>query len=1137
MSGNEEQTRRPLADTETGVDWARKLSPGTLLAGRYRIVSVLGMGGMGVVYRAWDEELDADVAVKVLRPDLGTDPELVERFRRELLLARQVSHRNVVRIHDIGESDGLRFMTMRYVEGRSLLQVLEKEGRLSPERAVHIVRQLALALQHAHEAGVVHRDLKPGNVLLEADDTAYITDFGVARSLAGDGLTRVGAVVGTPDYLSPEQVCGEPVDGRSDLYALGIVFYEMLTGELPFRGDSQAEVVAQRIVGRVRDLRDVGVEVPAFVQRVIRRCLERSPSRRYASGAEIVADLDRRQAARRLPRWPAAAGLALILLVSAGLWWRRTAHRPAPAAAPAAHVPARALAVLPLVDETGESALAWSGRGTAEMLAADLSESADLRVVESLRVFRTLQDVGLAAGRYDDRDLRRLAELLGVDTLITGTVRRAGATLRADLRLVSVDQAGMLAARNVNAEESGDAAIFRLVASLGKGLRGELGTAATAGKEIPRAETGSLEAAKAYREGRDRLLVGDYVGAAPSFEKAVAADPSFAVALERLSETYQNLGYGEKALAAAESAARIVGDSPSRLGYRVRGRLAMLRGDPQTAEKCYAELLRGHPHDADGLLDLAAAQDAQGNTGKAIETLKKATELDASDPRAWFLLGKNAILMGDAGRAVGDYLVRALTLQNRLGNAQGQGDVLNAIGAAHHELGEYPLAIEKYTAAAAIRRRLDDRRGLAVTLKNRARTYLAMGRYSEAEPDLRAGREIYEAIGDRAGVADVMNDSGALYEGRGDYDKALAAYQGSLKVRRDLGDEAQLAQSYDNVGYLYFLQGEYEHAQVYWQQALQLHKKVGEKGGIVLSTQNLGFLQIAQGRWAEALKSFGDALEGSREIDFKSAMAVSIGNIGLLHQLEGRYLSALQAYEEALGILKALEDRRGLTEFTLKQAGALLEVGKWDEARASLDAAEAHLHETGNREQASDHQALLGHWLLQRGDGSAARQAFARAVEQARASRSRVVLLRAQLSATAAEPPGRSAAELARALKEAEGLGEALLVIRSAEALAHAELVRRRLAEAEAASQKAIRLAERCGWYGGLYRLQALRARILAARGDAPGADAAYQEAARGVARIREGLDGRDLRRSFDALGLVAEVEARASRKAQAAGS
>jgi eukaryotic-like serine/threonine-protein kinase len=281
-----------VAATETYVEMMERLAPDTRVAGRYRIVSIAGVGGMGVVYRARDEELGVDAAIKVLRRDLGSDPRVIERFRGELVLARQVSHKNVVRLHDIGEHEGIRFLTMDYVEGRSLREILENDGPFPLDRAVSIVRQVAEGLAAAHEKGIVHRDLKPGNILIDADGNAFITDFGVARSLEKSGITRAGAIVGTPDYLSPEQVSGDPVDGRTDLYALGIVFYEMLSGRLPFSGESQAEMLAQRIAGRPRDLKEAGVSAPAWVRGVLRRCLERSPARRYQSARELIEDLD-----------------------------------------------------------------------------------------------------------------------------------------------------------------------------------------------------------------------------------------------------------------------------------------------------------------------------------------------------------------------------------------------------------------------------------------------------------------------------------------------------------------------------------------------------------------------------------------------------------------------------------------------------------------------------------------------------------------------------------------------------------------------------------------------------------------------------------------------------------------------------
>ncbi|HEY2946024.1 MAG TPA: tetratricopeptide repeat protein [Vicinamibacteria bacterium] len=1116
------------SDTATNADLDRRLAPGTLVAGRYRIVGQIGLGGMGVVYKARDEELDVDVALKVLRPDLGTDPEWIARFRRELVLAREITHKNVVRIHDIGESDGLRFLSMSLVEGRSLLTLLEKEGPLPVDRALAIFRQVAEAVQQAHDVGIIHRDLKPGNVLLSPDDTAYITDFGVARSLDRDGMTRAGAIVGTLDYLSPEQVAGDPADARSDIYALGLLLFEMLTAELPFRSASRAETLAQRIAGRARDIADTGVAVPAHVRRLIRRCLERSPARRYAGVRELIADLDGRRAGvlDRVPRAAWAIPALLLVAAVAGVAYRQ--RTPGPVAAQVAATAPTAVAVLPLVDETGDPSLAWTATGVPEMLAGHLAETPELRVVDSSRVFGMLRDLKLPGPPTDDVTLRRLAELFDVRRLVTGTVRRAGATLRVDLRLASIGSTGEIESRTLSAETPNAGGLFRLVSDLGKQLHAELGAPATPSALGPEAQTASLEAARAYREGRERLLVGDAVEAAPAFERAVAADPRFASALLGLGEAYQALGYHAKAVAAAEKAAASLGSAQTRLAWRVRARLALLRGDPAEAEKVYAELVQRYPNDTEALFDLASAQSSQGAAKKAVATLERLTALDKGDARAWYLLGKSMIQAGDARKAVSDPLVRALALMTQLGNEQGQGDVLHAMGVAHQRLGEYPQAIAKYGDAAAIRQAIGDKRGTAVSLKNRASVQITMGDFAQAEPDLRRAGEVYAKIGDRKGLADVANDLGALHEGRGEYALARKAYQESLRIRRDLGDEQQLAQSYDNVGYVFFLEGEHDNALAYWRQALALREKNGDRRGIVLSTQNMGFLQTAEGRWSEAMKSFLEALQKAREIDLARAQAVSHGNIGLLNQYEGRYDAALSSYAEALKILSGLDDKRGLAEFTIKQAVAFTELGRLSDAKAKLDEAGPWVRETRNNEQSSDYQAALGGWHLAQGEPEAARRAWEKAVELATASGSPTAVLRAKIGRGAALVAigGAAAAEpdLSAAVARADALGDALLRVRASEALARAELARGRLRAADEAARRAIDLGQRSGWEAGLYRLHALAGRIQEKKGDVAGAASAFAESARGIARVREGLNA-DLRTSFDGLPAVREVE------------
>jgi tetratricopeptide (TPR) repeat protein len=979
--------------------------------------------------------------------------------------------------------------------------------------------------------------LKPGNILIDAAGTAFITDFGVALSLQGPGVTRAGAIVGTPDYLSPEQVSGDPVDGRADLYALGIVFYEMLSGELPFSGGSQSEMLAQRLAGRPRDLKETGVRAPAWVGEVLRRCLERSPARRYPDARALVADLDRRRSAPPARRpGKALAAVAVVIVLAAAVWSvarsraglplvpGRTAEVAAPAPAAAKH----AVAVLPFADATRQSSLAWAGPGIAEMLAANLAESPNLRVLDSLRVMRGVKDLRVAEGPVDEAAARQLAELWSVDTLVTGTLRQAGARVRVDVEIQQVGPSGVTAGSAFHAEGNGESDIFRLVAGLGGELRRRLGLFTASRETAAAAGTASVEAEKAYEEGKVRLARGNEIEAAPAFERSVAADPRFAAALEKLAETYQSLGHQEKAVGAAERALAVAGKVGSRVALRARARLALLRGDPADAEKSYRELLGKFPNDTEPQLDLAVAQASQGHNAEAVATLKRVVAVDPNDPRAWFLLGRNTILMGDGSRAIRDYLVRALALQTQLGNEKGKADALAAIAKAYQRSNDYPRALENSTAALQIQKSLGDERGLASTLRDRALIHQAMGKLADAQADLKSARELYEKIGDSAGVADAWNASGVIEEARGAYGKAFEAYQSALRLRRTLGDERLLAQSYDNIGYIYYLQGEYDNGLVYWQQALDLRRKIQEKSGVVLSLQNMGFLALAQGRWDEATRFFAEALETSRETGQKDAAVISLGNLGLVHQLRGRFSAALSSLDEALALARAMPFEAALVEFTLKKGAIALELGRAEDAVALLADAEKRVGGTGNSEQQADLEVLRGGWCLFRGDREGARKAFDRALPLARESGSRVSNLRARLARAAAFPaaPGEGPAPLAAVLADAESLGHTVLTLEASEALARNDLGRRRFAEAAQTLRKAVSLAERAGWNEGLYRLYALSGKALDGSGDRPAASESFGKAAAEIAKLRENVPP-DMRASFDSLPTVRDVLAR----------
>src|SRR6202453_5447163 len=260
----------PIGDSET----IQMVDPTTITLGsdfgpRYRIETLLGQGGMGRVYKAYDKELNRTVAIKVVREGAIGQADALKRFKQELVLASKISHKNILRIHDMGEVAGMKFITMAYVEGHDLHQLIRDNPQMPLERVLKFAQQLAGALAAAHAEDIVHRDLKPQNILVDASDQLYIADFGLAKSYAAGavGMTQTGAFLGTPRYMSPEQVEGKPTDGRSDLYAFGLILYEMVAGDVPFTGESTLKVMYQRLQERPKSPKATNPSVPTWLER------------------------------------------------------------------------------------------------------------------------------------------------------------------------------------------------------------------------------------------------------------------------------------------------------------------------------------------------------------------------------------------------------------------------------------------------------------------------------------------------------------------------------------------------------------------------------------------------------------------------------------------------------------------------------------------------------------------------------------------------------------------------------------------------------------------------------------------------------------------------------------------------------
>ena len=274
------------------------LQPGALLGQRYEILQILGEGGMGAVYKARDRELNRMVALKVIRPELAGSQAIIDRFKQELLLATQVTHKNVIRIYDLSEAEGMKFITMEFVQGEDLRSLMQQKQKLSPSEAVEIMLQVCRALEAAHSVGIIHRDLKPQNIMRDKAGRILVMDFGLARTLEGDGMTQTGALVGTMDYMSPEQALGKELDQRSDLFTLGLIFYELLTGKMPYKADSAVASLLKRTQERAAPVSSHDGTIPKALSDIVGKCMDPDVKLRYENSAQIMADLEAWQGGR-----------------------------------------------------------------------------------------------------------------------------------------------------------------------------------------------------------------------------------------------------------------------------------------------------------------------------------------------------------------------------------------------------------------------------------------------------------------------------------------------------------------------------------------------------------------------------------------------------------------------------------------------------------------------------------------------------------------------------------------------------------------------------------------------------------------------------------------------------------------------
>jgi len=608
------------------------LEVGAVLARRYQILQMLGRGGMGAVYKARDIELDRIVALKLIRPELAKNPEMLRRFKQELILARQVTHKNVIRIFDLGQSDGVKFITMDFVEGQDLRALLLERAKFPPEQAARIMLQICRALEAAHAESVIHRDLKPQNIMVSPGGRVYVMDFGIARSAYLPGMTQTGALIGTPEYMSPEQARGEKLTERSDLFSLGVIFYELLTGKSPYPADAPLGTLWKRLQEKAKPPAEIDSTVPKPLNDIVMSALEIEPENRLSSAREMAQQLEIwlgpsagsstifLPASRTPAYWKWASAALGVLLVGAVVAFRLWG----PSKPALAHAPVSVL-VADFANTTGESIFDETLEPPLGVALEDASFISSFNRGQAKRIGAQIQPGSTA---MEETIARLVGNREGINYIVAGLIAKKGSGYEIRARALQTSTGKIV--MQADEEASDKKGVLTAVDKIAAQTRRALGDTTPEALQIAAAETfttQSLEAAHDYALAQNLQWQGQWDAAIRRYLQAVQSDSNFGRAYAGLAAVSANIGHQREAQKYYQAAMAHLDRMSDREKYRTRGGYYLLMREPHKAAEEYNTLVKQFPADSAGVANLALAYELSHDLPRAVEEARRAVEI------------------------------------------------------------------------------------------------------------------------------------------------------------------------------------------------------------------------------------------------------------------------------------------------------------------------------------------------------------------------------------------------------------------------------------------------------------------------------------------------------------------------------